>query len=120
VEGQARSSAAARSPRRRSEEGRARPADLLVAHRGEAGEAKKFHGGFSSRGGKNRGASLPRALAGAPDIQLSIAQTTARTKIFIARSILQLLLEGAKTRSALYIDGFFSARLVYSLCWRCS
>jgi hypothetical protein len=43
-----------------------------------------------------------------------------RTKIFTARPILQRLLEGAKTRSALYIDGFFSAPLICSFCWRCS
>jgi hypothetical protein len=60
-----------------------------------------------SRDGKDRGARLQRALAGAPDISLWIAQTAARTKIFTARPILQRLLEDAKTRSALYIDSFF-------------
>jgi hypothetical protein len=35
--------------------------------------------------------SLQRALVGAPDIPFSIAQSTARTKIYAARSILQKL-----------------------------
>jgi hypothetical protein len=61
------------------------------------------------------------AQVGAPDIPFWIAQTAARTKIFKARPTLQRLLENAKTRSAMYINGFFfCAALVCNLCRRCS
>jgi hypothetical protein len=66
-----------------------RPAELAV--RRPSSRERHFRAVSFSRDGKDRGFSLLRALAGVPGIPLSIAQSTPRTKIFAARSILQRL-----------------------------
>ena len=61
----------------------------------------------------------PRAQAGATNFLPRGPRALKLQLRFCARSILQLLLEHCFCR-ARYIGIFFSVRLMYLVCWRCS
>jgi hypothetical protein len=93
------SSISAASSRRRP---RAQIGSRVEQRKGRDVSESFFFARFFARG-KNRAERLQRAVAGASNIALWIAQTAARTKLFTARATLQRLLEGEKRAQRLTV-----------------